>query len=508
MHKLSIDNTNVVDILIDCNIYLSKLNRSQLLKTANLIDLDLIFECLNTTDQKQIDITCLLLQKLLPILASKHAFNKFSVSIERSLKHPNETVKATILSELEKILIINNDVDLQGDLPCTIVDCLTSTNITVSYNAVKCLKHFPSVETLSTPLIVTKLQSLLAMDSKIRTRVHDLLIHWARSVDALALISSKGLFSNLVKDITYPDVMMQMVTLQMLIPLSTIEHGFDYLNSIGIISGIYRLLSSSPNELNDPSAAVLNPIVLEFFIKITQINPHLILTNYPKVFVVLYEVLKEEDSSLIGVSLNSITYLASSWDCKMALDIPTASMTCGYEGDEELDIWSVLIIELSRIASGTKTEIKPGAIQAITKIIQLEDGELSSRNDMITRTQKWYKQMKNNPIKSIVHASCALPFLDLQQAGFEMLLALAEQPWGQEEIKKCPALLDLVLENCPADSTVIRDLKKLIIKTLLESDTSKEILGEDILLLIKNDGFIKSNTSSSKSGITVEDMAI
>jgi hypothetical protein len=71
---------------------------------------------------------------------------------------------------------------------------------------------------------------------------------------------------------------------------------------------------------------------LEFFIKITQINPHLILTNYPKVFVVLYEVLKEEDSSLIGVSLNSITYLASSWDCKMALDIPTASMTCGYEG--------------------------------------------------------------------------------------------------------------------------------------------------------------------------------
>lgn len=46
--------------------------------------------------------------------------------------------------------------------------------------------------------------------------------------------------------------------------------------------------------------------------------------------------------------------------------------------------------------------------------------------------------MKNNPIKSIVYASCTLPFSDLQQAGLEMLLALAEQPWGQEEIKKCP----------------------------------------------------------------------
>lgn len=51
MHELSIDNTNVTDILIDCNIYLTKLNRSDMLKSANLIDLNLIFDCLNTTDQ-------------------------------------------------------------------------------------------------------------------------------------------------------------------------------------------------------------------------------------------------------------------------------------------------------------------------------------------------------------------------------------------------------------------------------------------------------------------------
>jgi len=51
MHKLSIDNTNVGDVLTDCNIYLIKLNRSDLLKAANLMDLNLIFDCLNTTDQ-------------------------------------------------------------------------------------------------------------------------------------------------------------------------------------------------------------------------------------------------------------------------------------------------------------------------------------------------------------------------------------------------------------------------------------------------------------------------
>lgn len=56
---------------------------------------------------------------------------------------------------------------------------------------------------------------------------------------------------------------------------------------------------------------------------------------------------------------------------------------------------------------------------------------------MIERTKKWFKQLKNNPLKNIVHASCIVPFLSIQQAGFEMFQSLAEQPWGQEEINQC-----------------------------------------------------------------------
>lgn len=68
----------------------------------------------------------------------------------------------------------------------------------------------------------------------------------------------------MVTDIKYPDVMMQMVTIQMLIPLSITEYGFDYLNSIGIISGLYRLLNSSPMELDNPSVVILNPSMYWF----------------------------------------------------------------------------------------------------------------------------------------------------------------------------------------------------------------------------------------------------
>lgn len=74
-------------------------------------------------------------------------------------------------------------------------------------------------------------------------------------------------------------------------------------------------------------------VVLEFFIKITQVRPHFIFTTYPKVFVVIYEALKEGDDSLVGVAINSIASLASSWDCKIVLDFPTTNMNFGYQGN-------------------------------------------------------------------------------------------------------------------------------------------------------------------------------
>lgn len=72
--------------------------------------------------------------------------------------------------------------------------------------------------------------------------------------------------------------------------------------------------------------------VLDFFIQITQVRPFFMFTSYPKVFVVIYEMLKEEDDSLVGVALNAISNLASSWECKILLDNPTASVFLNYEG--------------------------------------------------------------------------------------------------------------------------------------------------------------------------------
>lgn len=146
--------------------------------------------------------------------------------------------------------------------------------------------------------------------------------------------------------------------------------------------------------------------------------------------------------------------------------------------------------------------------------------------------------MENNPLKNIVHAASILPFLNIQQAGLEMLLVLVEQPWGLEEINKCPckfffihsyknwicignvdvnyiiinvlisALLDVVFKNCPKDSMVIKDYKKSIIKTLLESDTSKDKLSDDLKLYIQNNAALQFDKTSSQPEVSIEDMAM
>lgn len=52
---------------------------------------------------------------------------------------------------------------------------------------------------------------------------------------------------------------------------------------------------------------------------------------------VVYEVLKDgNDESFVGVATNSITFLASSWDCKNALNLPVSSLDCDIQGNMSL----------------------------------------------------------------------------------------------------------------------------------------------------------------------------
>lgn len=62
---------------------------------------------------------------------------------------------------------------------------------------------------------------------------------------------------------------------------------------------------------------------------------------------------------------------------------------------------------------------------------------ISQTPELLTITKKWFSQLSENPVKTIISV-CEKPFYELKLAGLASLNAIAEQPWGQEEIFKCP----------------------------------------------------------------------
>lgn len=71
------------------------------------------------------------------------------------------------------------------------------------------------------------------------------------------------------------------------------------------------------------------------------------------------------------------------------------------------------------------------------------------------------------------------------------------------------ALLDIVFKNSPSDPPAIKNLKKTIIKTLLESDTSKDVFNDDIMSRIQHNIDAQSDRNLNRlDEVLVDDMAM
>lgn len=67
-------------------------------------------------------------------------------------------------------------------------------------------------------------------------------------------------------------------------------------------------------------------------------------------------------------------------------------------------------------------------------------------------------------------------------------------------------VLDIVF-NRSRDSIVIKDLKRAIIKTLIDSDTSQNIFNEELMLRIQNNISLRSNIKFQPEVVS-EEMAM
>lgn len=92
---------------------------------------------------------------------------------------------------------------------------------------------------------------------------------------------------------------------------------------------------------------------------------------------------------------------------------------------------------------------------------------------------------------------CRQPFADLRCAALEILRSIAKQYWGQQYMNDLPGFIEYLLDRTTEFDKQGKEMKFEIVRTLAESPTSCETLGNIVVSRMQqyvNDGpfFVKA----------------
>lgn len=83
-----------------------------------------------------------------------------------------------------------------------------------------------------------------------------------------------------------------------------------------------------------------------------------------------------------------------------------------------------------RLLSSLPTEVRLRALNCIENLLRVKE----KTNEVMQITRKWYSSFGDDPMEIILRYA-KNPFSDIKLAGLGILQAIAEQQWGQEEIR-------------------------------------------------------------------------
>lgn len=153
-------------------------------------------------------------------------------------------------------------------------------------------------------------------DDVIRCRVFEVAIQTARK-SALYLEKTDFILKKAVEDLHSNDVLVQLNVLELLSDLALESHGLTYLENKGVFTYLIKKIEKIED---DPMCSILIPGLMKFFGNVASIHPSKIFKDYPIVINSLFDCLLSEDSRLLKPGYETLGYLASSGDGKIALE--------------------------------------------------------------------------------------------------------------------------------------------------------------------------------------------
>ncbi|KAJ8938792.1 hypothetical protein NQ314_011328 [Rhamnusium bicolor] len=440
-----------ISTLNEIKQHLTSIPQSEATRTADILELPLVFDCLNDSNTEQVDLACEVLSLCMNNLNLGESTSRYSVPLERALNHPYAAVKLMALNEIERNIHKEEslrDLCKRRALLISIVRCIGDNDIAVAKKA----SDIITVVGLSsiglkiiTSDVITELQEVMAINEVDRLRVYEIIINISKESEInFNVLKSTGIISQILDELNSTDILLRLNVVELLTQLGLSLHGYIYLEQTGVLSKLFAYIDD--NE--DPVVVQLH---LKIFGHMSHWKPIELLSKHPKLFDRLFSNIESSDLTIVGVSLDTLGIIGLSNEGKCSL------LASGNK-------ISYAIKTIVKLLTSYPTEVRVRALSCLENLLRVEE----LKTDIIQITRKWYGLFGDDPMELVLRYA-KNPFTEIRLAGLGLLHAIAEHQWGQEEIKSTPGLVEFLLDRTVETNKQCKELKYEIVKILAES---------------------------------------
>lgn len=98
---------------------------------------------------------------------------------------------------------------------------------------------------------------------------------------------------------------------------------------------------------------------------------------------------------------------------------------------------------IAKLLSSLPTDIRLTALNCLENLLRVKE----KNNEIMQITRRWYTLFGDIPME-IIARYARNPFSEIKMAGLGILHAMAEQQWGQEEIRNTPGKYSFSNSKC------------------------------------------------------------
>lgn len=464
-NELSRKNT-----LIEIKAVLSNLDNSQLLQVARSTPLNAVFDCLNTSDAEEIELTSSIIYALLQHMNGVEQLNLYGPLLRRALSHPSASPKTTVLRLLERIVDGETLSCLNSENLLLLVDaanCLASSDRSIAQGAITTFinmgKSPQGLSILFSKVFVDGLKNVMLIDDTSRFRVYEILVAISeKSVEGLQASHSSGLLPNLLTEIKSTDHLIQLNALEIMNTLASCNHGLLYLQESGVIQYLVDKISKLEQE---PLSFVLLPGLIEFFGNLYKLQPKQFSEQYPNVLELLFKSMDTADPVLLGVIISTVGKIGSTNAGKQVLNNNPDKM--------------VLFLKRSGQLLSSKNDTTVSTMNCLSELIKTEN-----EPSLNAVTMQWFEELGPSALETVANIA-KLPFVELRVSALMFLNAIANQPWGAEKLCRYPGMIEYLTDRSTEFNKECKNAKFDIVVSICKNPVLSDILTSDVIIKIR-----------------------